>query len=92
MANHFGERGGWNKNRRFELTPRTPWIMVAPEMRAKGTTCSRLVEFIDIFTGADVFRRLKRWANSNRGKPKRVLPTVGIEAESPAPSALANVD
>lgn len=46
---HLGERGWWNKNTLFELTARTPMIIYAPQMRAKGQSCRRLVEFVDIY-------------------------------------------
>ncbi|MBN1442045.1 MAG: sulfatase [Planctomycetes bacterium] len=46
---HLGERGWWNKNTLFELTARSPLIVRAPAMRAKGQGCSRLVEFVDIY-------------------------------------------
>jgi uncharacterized sulfatase len=46
---HLGERGWWNKNTLYELTGRTPLIVSAPGMKARGTVCSRLVEFVDIY-------------------------------------------
>ena len=46
---HLGERGWWNKNTLFELTSRTPMIAYAPQMKAKGKSCRRLVEFVDIY-------------------------------------------
>ena len=46
---HLGERGWWNKNTVFELSARAPLIVVTPQMRAKGTNCSRIVEFVDIY-------------------------------------------
>ena len=46
---HLGERGWWNKNTLFELTARTPMIVYRPGMKAAGQSCSRLVEFVDIF-------------------------------------------
>ena len=46
---HLGQRGWWNKNTLFELSARAPMIMVTPGMKTKGTTCSRIVEFVDIY-------------------------------------------
>ena len=46
---HLGERGWWNKSTLFELTARTPMIVYSPRMKAKGKSCSRLVEFVDIY-------------------------------------------
>lgn len=46
---HLGERGWWNKNTLFELTARTPMIVYSPRMKAKGTPCTRLVEFVDLY-------------------------------------------
>jgi iduronate 2-sulfatase len=46
---HLGERGWWNKNTLFELSARAPLIMATPEMKTKGTNCSRIVEFVDIY-------------------------------------------
>jgi uncharacterized sulfatase len=46
---HLGERGWWNKSTLYELTARSPLIVYAPEMKARGKSCSRLVEFVDIY-------------------------------------------
>jgi uncharacterized sulfatase len=46
---HLGERGWWNKATLFEHTTRSPLIVAAPGMKAKGRGCSRIVEFIDIY-------------------------------------------
>ncbi|MGB2865684.1 MAG: sulfatase [Sedimentisphaerales bacterium] len=46
---HLGERGWWNKNTLFELSARAPLIVTTPEMKTKGTSCSRIVEFVDIY-------------------------------------------
>jgi len=46
---HLGERGWWNKNTLFELTARSPMIVYSPEMKAKGTPCTRLVEVVDLY-------------------------------------------
>ncbi len=46
---HLGERGWWNKNTLFELSARAPLIVATPEMKAKGTSCSRIIEFVDIY-------------------------------------------
>jgi uncharacterized sulfatase len=46
---HLGERGWWNKNTLFELSARSPLIMVIPEMKNKGKSCSGIVEFVDIY-------------------------------------------
>jgi uncharacterized sulfatase len=46
---HLGQRGWWNKNTLFELSARAPLIVVTPEMKTKGTSCSSIVEFVDIY-------------------------------------------
>jgi uncharacterized sulfatase len=46
---HLGERGWWNKSTLFELSARAPLIVFAPQMKAKGKSSSRLVEFVDIY-------------------------------------------
>jgi uncharacterized sulfatase len=46
---HLGPRGWWNKNTVFELSARAPLIVVTPEMKGKGNSCSRIVEFVDIY-------------------------------------------
>jgi len=46
---HLGERGWWNKNTLFELSTRAPLIMATPEIKTKGASCSRIVEFVDIY-------------------------------------------
>jgi iduronate 2-sulfatase len=46
---HLGERGWWNKNTLFELSARAPLIMVAPEKKTAGKSCSGIVEFVDIY-------------------------------------------
>lgn len=46
---HLGERGWWNKNTVFELSARVPLIVVTPQMKRKGNSCSRIVEFVDIY-------------------------------------------
>jgi uncharacterized sulfatase len=45
----LGERGWWNKNTLFELSARAPMIVVTPEMKRRGLSCSRIVEFVDIY-------------------------------------------
>ena len=46
---HLGQRGWWNKNTVFELSARAPLIVVTPQMKRKGDSCSRIVEFVDIY-------------------------------------------
>jgi uncharacterized sulfatase len=46
---HLGQRGWWNKNTVFELSARAPLIVVRPQMRRKGGSCSRIVEFVDFY-------------------------------------------
>ena len=46
---HLGERGWWNKSNLTELSCRTPLVVYTPNMKASGESCSRLVEFIDIY-------------------------------------------
>jgi uncharacterized sulfatase len=55
---HLGERGWWNKNTLFELTARTPMIVYRPQMKAAGQSCSRLVEFVDIYPTLAEYCRL----------------------------------
>lgn len=45
----LGQRGWWNKNTLFELSARAPMIVATPEVNRNGTSCSRIVEFIDIY-------------------------------------------
>jgi uncharacterized sulfatase len=46
---HLGQRGWWNKNTVFELSARAPLIMVTPGMKRKGESCSKIIEFVDIY-------------------------------------------
>ena len=46
---HLGDRGWWNKNTVFESSARAPLIVVTPEMKHKGASCSGIVEFVDIY-------------------------------------------
>ncbi|MCC6352777.1 MAG: sulfatase [Verrucomicrobiae bacterium] len=46
---HLGERGWWNKTTLYEYSCRSPLMVYAPGMKAKGTPCSRLVEFVDVY-------------------------------------------
>jgi len=46
---HLGDRGWWNKNTVFEASARAPLIAVTPEMESRGTSCSGIVEFVDIY-------------------------------------------
>jgi len=46
---HLGQRGWWNKNTVFELSARAPLIVITPQMKRKGNSCSRIVEFVDIY-------------------------------------------
>jgi len=45
----LGERGWWNKNTVFELSARAPLIVVTPQIKRKAKSCSRIVEFVDIY-------------------------------------------
>jgi len=56
---YLGERGWWNKNTLFELTARTPMIVYAPHMKAKGRSRRRLVEFVDIYPTRTEFCSVK---------------------------------
>lgn len=46
---HLGEQDLWCKSTNFELDARVPLIISTPEMRAKGTHCSAIVEFVDVY-------------------------------------------
>ncbi|MHC4329849.1 MAG: sulfatase [Planctomycetota bacterium] len=45
----LGQRGWWNKNTLFELSARAPMIVATPEVSRSGTSCSRIIEFVDIY-------------------------------------------
>ena len=44
----LGDHGWWNKNTLYEPSARSPMIVVTPEMTG-GASCSRIVEFVDIY-------------------------------------------
>ncbi len=44
----LGDHGWWNKNTLYEPSARSPMIVATPEM-TKGASCSRIVEFVDIY-------------------------------------------
>jgi len=47
---HLGEHGGiWQKRTMFEQGTRTPLIISAPGIEGNGQSCSRIVEFVDIY-------------------------------------------
>ncbi|MEE3229878.1 MAG: sulfatase [Planctomycetota bacterium] len=47
---HLGEHNGiWQKRTLFEQAARTPLIIRAPGARGNGRSCSRVVEFVDIY-------------------------------------------
>lgn len=47
---HLGEHGGlWRKMTLFEESAGAPLIIAAPNVKGKGKSCSRIVEFIDIY-------------------------------------------
>ena len=45
----LGEHNSWCKMTNFEIDTRVPLIVHAPEAEENGQTCSRLVEFVDIY-------------------------------------------
>jgi len=45
----LGEHGSWCKHTDFEIDTRSPLIVSAPGMRAKGQTTQALTEFVDIY-------------------------------------------
>jgi uncharacterized sulfatase len=47
---HLGEHNGiWQKRTMFEQGTQTPLIISAPGMTGNGQSCSRIVEFVDIY-------------------------------------------
>jgi uncharacterized sulfatase len=47
---HLGDHGGlWHKNSLFEESCRVPLIVYSPRMKAKGQSCPRLVELVDLY-------------------------------------------
>jgi len=47
---HLGEHNGlWQKRTLFEQCARTPLIIRAPGSNGNGTSCKRIVEFVDIY-------------------------------------------
>lgn len=52
---HLNNHGLWHKQTVFEKATRSPLIVSVPGQKRKGTRCTRLVEFVDIYpTLADV--------------------------------------
>jgi iduronate 2-sulfatase len=52
---HLNNHGLWHKQTVFEKATRSPLIASVPGQKRKGTTCTRLVEFVDIYpTLADI--------------------------------------
>ena len=48
---HLGEYGIWGKATNYEVATRTPLIVCAPKMAAKGKGSKALVEFVDVYPG-----------------------------------------
>ncbi|NOY01017.1 MAG: sulfatase [Verrucomicrobia bacterium] len=46
---HLGDHGMWCKHSNFEAATRTPLIISAPGMKARGGKCSSLVELVGIY-------------------------------------------
>jgi len=70
---HLGEHGWWNKNTLFELSARAPLIVVTPDIKARGKSCSRIVEFVDIYPTLTDVCELPTPANLEGSSFRRLL-------------------
>ena len=79
---HLGERGWWNKSTLFELSARALLLVWAPPMKSPGKSCTRLVEFVDIYQTVTGLCGLKapaglegtsfgHWSTTPRGRGRR---------------------
>ncbi len=46
---HLGEKGMWAKGTLFDISARVPLVIVDPRQKTAGQSCSRTVEFVDIY-------------------------------------------
>lgn len=46
---HLGDHGLWKKQSNFEHAARVPLVIASPDQKAKGKTCLRTVELVDIY-------------------------------------------
>lgn len=81
---HLGERGWWNKSTLYELSCRAPLIVYAPGMKAAGRSCSRVVEFVDIYPTLTELCDLPAPPDLEGRSIRKLLDDPGLPWEKPA--------